>query len=149
MTQTVDALSGTNLLIEVSADNTTWTDISGASNSIEPGDQTRQTGVVFTFSGDTAIITSGKREPMDITVKAVYTETTGEAFEVVRAIHEGTGEIYIRWAPRGGTTGDAQYTSAKGVLSAFTYPGSAADDAKPIMAGFKVKVPKVTRALIA
>lgn len=149
-TQTANYMPMSNAKIEISANGSTWTDISGETNTVDPGDQSRTNGEMYTVAGDTAVVTAGKREPLEITVKVIYTEATGEAFEVVRAIHETAGGVcYLRYAPKGGATGDAQYTSAKGVLIALTYPSTDAGDGKPVMAGFKVKTPSLTRALIA
>ena len=137
-----------NAKIELSANGTAWTDISGETNTVEPGEQTRQTGVMYTLAGDTAIITAGKREPLEISVKTIYTEVNTEANEVARAIHEAGGVCHLRYSPRGGNTGDAQYT-CQGVMSGFTYPSADSGDAKPMMGGFKITTSQLTRAIIS
>lgn len=149
MAQTADALSARNAQIEVSADNVTWVDISGSASAVTPSDQTRQSGVAYTFDGDTGILTGGKREPLEIQVRIVYTGTASEAFATVRAIHEDDGEIYLRWSPQGGAPGDKLYTTAKGVLTAFIYPPVDTEEAGPIMAGFTVTTPSVTESTIS
>lgn len=150
MPQTTTALSAVDAKIEFSTDGTTWIDISGSSNSIEPGEQSRQSGEVYTFQGDTAIITAGKREPLEIEVKVVFTPTAGEAWATVRPAFEAAGgKGYLRWSPQGGSTGQKQYTTDAGVLTSLTYPPAVADDANPIMTGFKLKTPKVTESTIA
>lgn len=147
MAQTTSALAMTDGTIEVSTNGSSWTDISGSGSTVEPGDQTRQSGEVYTVSGDTAIITGGKREPLELEIKIVYTETAGEAFEVLRAIHEAApGTIYVRYG-RGGS-GSFLFTSAKGVLTSFVYPPLMSDDAKPKLLGIKCKVPSVTKSVV-
>lgn len=148
--QTANAISQSDCKIEISANGTAWTDISGETASVDPGEQTRQSGVIFTHAGDTAIVTGGKREPIDITIKFVYTEQNTEAAEVLRAIHEAVGgAIYVRYSPKNGATGAAQFTSDKGVLTSYTYPATDAGEGKAVMGGIKVKTPKLTRSLIA
>jgi hypothetical protein len=136
--------------VEFSVNGSSWTDISGSSNSVDPGEQSGQSGEVYTFTGqDPAAITAGKSEPIEIDVKIVYTETAGEAFEVVRAQFQVTGRAgYLRWSPRGGTTGQSSYVTGAGVLTGLKWPAADAEDAKPIMAGFKLKVAVITKSTL-
>src|SRR6266540_5108026 len=124
MAQTTGAVAGVAAKVEFSVNGSAWTDISGSSNSIDPGEQSGQSGEAYTFTGqDAAAITAGKSEPIEIDVKIVYTETAGEAFEVVRAQFQVSGRAgYLRWSPRGGTTGQSQYTTGAGVLTGLKWP---------------------------
>jgi|FLYN01.1.fsa_nt_gi hypothetical protein len=149
MPQTTDAISARNVKIEFSTNGTSWTDISGSANAIDSTEQPRMSGESYTASGDTAIVTGGKREPIELEIKIVYTETAGEAFEVVRAAHDSDGVGYLRWSPKGGTTGQKQYTTGKGVITGFTYPPIDTSSGDPILGGFKLKVPSITPSTIA
>jgi hypothetical protein len=150
MAQTTGAFSAVNALVEVSTNGSAWTDISGFSNKVDPGDATRASGEVYTHDGDTAIITGGKREPLEIEYSFVFTHGAGDVFEVVRAQFEtaGGGPLYVRWAPKGSTTGNFRFTSDAGVVTKFLYPGADAEEPKAAMGGFTLKTPKVTKALI-
>ena len=149
MAQTTGGASGVGAKVEFSVNGSSWTDISGSANAVDPGDQSGMSGETYTFSGDEAVVTAGKTEPAEIDVKIVYTETAGEAFKVVRAQWQTTGRAgYLRWSPNGGSTGQEQYTTSAGVLISFTWPGVDAGDGKPIMAGFKLKTPKITESTI-
>lgn len=151
MAQTTAEMSGVNAQIEVSSDGAAWTDVSGSANKVDPGDQSRMTAEDYTFDGDQALITRGKLEPMEISVQAIYTETAGEAFEFLRALHETTGgsDCYVRWSPGGGNSGDYLFTSLKGQLATFQYPAAEAGEAAPILVEFTVIVPSVTQSAIA
>jgi hypothetical protein len=150
MPQTTAALAMVNAKIEFSVNGSSWTDISGSANSIEPAEQSGASGEAFTFQGETGVVTAGKTEPVELVVKVLYTETTGESHKVVRAQWQTSGRAgYLRWSPRGGTTGQAQFTTAAGVLTGFTWPGGSADDGKPVMTGFKLKVPSITESTVA
>ena len=149
MAQTTGAVAGVGAKVEFSVNGSSWTDISGSANAVDPGDQSGMSGETYTFTGNDAIITAGKNEPIEIDVKIVYTETAGEAFEIVRAQWQTTGRAgYLRWSPRGGSTGQALYTSGAGVLTSFKWPPSDAEDGKPIMAGFKLKVSTITKSTL-
>lgn len=150
MAQTTTALPMTNAKLEFSADGSSWTDISGSSNSLESPEQSGAAGEAYTFTGNTAVVTAGKTEPVEITAKILFTPTAGEAFAVVRAQWQTAGRAgYLRWSPQGGTTGNKQYTTSAGVLTGFTWPGGAADDAKPIPCGFKLKAPSIVESTVA
>ncbi len=150
MAQTTTAPSCTDAKVEFSTNGSSWTDISGSANSVDPGSQTRQTGETYTHQGDTAIITSGKREPLDITVRVVYTETAGEGWALARAAFEAAGGAgYLRYSPRGGLSGHDQYTTPAGILSELNYPTTDATDADPKLLEFTLRVAYLTRSVVA
>lgn len=148
MTQLASAVSLRDCVVEVSTNGTTWTVISGATASVEVSGGDRQTGEVYTFAGDTALLTVGKREPIEVTVKIVYSEGTSEAFEIVRAAYEAGTALFVRWSPRGGLSGQARYTSTEGRVTSFGYPAGEVG-AGPILTEFTVRVTSITRSLIA
>jgi hypothetical protein len=130
----------------------TWTDISGEAQSLGGTEQTRISGEAYTLTGDTALVGGGKREPMELAVAIVYTETNTEAYEVARTAFEATGcggQVCLRWSPGGGDAGDERITSTAGILVSFTYPPMDASAGGPIMSGFTLKVPGTSTAVIA
>jgi hypothetical protein len=129
-----------------------WTDISGSSQSVAAPEQARKSGEAWTFDGDNPIVQSGKREPIEIVVEIIYTETDGEAFEFVRGEHESDGcdnHLCLRYSPGGNDAGDALYTTSRGVLTNFIYPPMNASEGGPILAGFTLKVAGITTSVVA
>lgn len=152
MAQTTGAVAQACGQVEISSDGLSWTDISGNTQSITPGDQTSMSGEAYTLSGDLPIIKGGKREPMESEVVIVYTETDAEAYEQARAVFEASdcGNVfYLRYSPRGGNADDERLTSGEGTLISFTYPPLDASTGGPIMAGFTVKHPGFTTTIIS
>jgi hypothetical protein len=153
MAQTTTAMAAVDATVEISVDGTTWVDVSGSANSVEPGSQARMTGDAYTFEGDVAIITSGKREPLDVSVSALYTETAGESFETVRANFEAGTRVYFRYSPQGvGATGRAVYTASNNgttagavIISELDWPEATADNADPVAIAFTVRCPALVR----
>jgi hypothetical protein len=117
--------------------------------SVAGTEQARKSGEAYTNSGDTAIVTGGKREPMEIEFKGVATEGTGDPFEVIRAAHEAKTPYYVRWSPKGGTAGQFQYATPACIITSFTYPEVDAASGDPAMWGFKVKTPYVTKSVVS
>jgi len=149
MAQTTGATSFKDCKIECGADGAAWEDHSGWGNSIELGGGDRQIGVMYTYDGDTAIITGGKREPLEITVKAAYTEGASDFFEDVRAAYEAGSAWYLRWSPKGGDSAEFLFTSDEGIIKSFVYPVGEAGSGDPVQAGFTLTVPKITKSAVA
>lgn len=144
MAQTVAGIAGVNALVQVSADGATWFDISGSANQIGGAEQRRMSGEAYTFEGDTAIIKGGKREPMEIVMRAVYTPTAGESFERIKAffIAVGGSDIWMRYAPGGLVTGRL-YACEAAKVTRFQYPQADAADANPIAVEFGFRCPEL------
>lgn len=152
MAQTTGAVANACAKVEISTDNVSWTDISGVAQSVTDTEQTRMSGEAYTFSGEGAIVKSGKKEPLELSFSIVYTETDAEGYEQVRAVFETatcSPNFYVRWSPRGGNADDEQITSGAGVVTAFTYPMVDATQGGPIITGFTVKVGNLTTTIVS
>jgi hypothetical protein len=150
MAQTTAQVSAVDAKVEVSAAGSVWTDISGSTNKVDIGPQDRAVGSQFTFDGDGAVLTYGKRQPVDVTVTAIYTETAStEAFEFMRALHETTdgATCYLRWAPIGETVVGArsEFSTGKGYIKSFQYPPVDAASGDPIVFSFTMTAGIITR----
>lgn len=154
MAQTTAQVSKGCGKVEVALDGlgVTFTNISGVANTVSDTEQTKITGEAYTIEGDGALIGVGKREPMELSVAIVYTETDAEGYEVLREHWEAAGcdgPLWLRWSPRGGNAGDEQLTTGKGFMTAFTYPDLDAASGDPIMCGFKIKCGSVATTIVA
>ena len=157
MPQTTDAMSSANYKVEVSDDGSTWTDISGANASVQIDGGDIGVGSQHTAAGAEAIVVSNKkRDPLTITVKAIYTETADEPWKVVRDLYESADPaLYLRFSPNGGGTGDMRYTTAVGGTAAAVpikscgYPQLDAGSEDPAMFEFSVMTPGLKSEAIA
>lgn len=152
MAQTTGSVSVALARIEISTDLTTWVNISGQAQSIASTEQERNTGDEHTLDGDVPIALGGKRNAMDIDFNIIYTETAGEAYELIRAAFENAntlGGIYVRWVPKGGTSGTAAMyrtpITSPATLKTFRYPTADANAAGPIMGMFRVHTSMVEK----
>ena len=150
MAQTQDAISSKNWLVQISDDaGSTWIDISGQATVTEPGSGARMTGTAYTFDGDTAILKSGKREPIELTLTIVYVETTDEAYDKIENAYENDSDLLVRWSPKGGATGDKGYkTDAPSIVTAVPYPAGEAETPDPILVEATLMTPSVTVSTI-
>jgi hypothetical protein len=151
MAQTTTSYSARNSVIEVSTDNASWTNISGSSNSITPGDGSRLVGSAHTFDGDGPVITVGKLDVQESTISILYTETAGEAYETARAVFASTTNnvLYVRSTPLGATTGNYRHTTGKGVISSFAqFADIEASSGDPMMLEFTVTHPGWTKSAV-
>lgn len=136
----------------VSFDGTNWTDVSGESQSVSGTEQSRMSGEVYVFAGDKALVTSGSREPMELTFAFVYSEDDAEEYGLVRANWEDTSGcgslIWARWSPRGGSAGH-ELLEAAGYMTSFLYPEVDASSGDPIMSGFGMITAEITTTIVA
>jgi hypothetical protein len=146
--QATGAMSASNMYVGVSTDNAAWTDISGHANSVEVGGGERETGQVYTFTGDTPIIKAAKRGALTITVKGVYTESASQMYTAVKTAYEAGSAFYVRWSPGGGDAGDLGFTTSIGVIKTAPYPAGEADSGEAILTEFEVECASVTGAVI-
>ncbi len=149
MAQTTGAISFKDVKVEISPDNSVWTDISGFASTITVDGGERATGVKYTFDGDTAILRSAKRGPLTITTNIAYTEGASDPTEVIRAIYEAGSDFYERWSPKGGDSTEFLYTSDAGVVKSPLYPSGDAESGDPVMVDFVLETPKVTKSAVA
>ncbi len=153
MAQTSTTVSGVIAKIQISADLATWTDISGSSQSVQSTDQERNANEAYTLDGDTAIIATGKRQPIDLEFNIVYSATATEAYELARAIFESAstgGLIYARWIPTGGNDASSPMyrtpiTGSPAFVTMFRYPAVDAAAPGPIMGMFRIRTPYVQK----
>jgi hypothetical protein len=148
MTQTDEGLPFTDALIEISTDGSVWTDISGFAGSVSRGGGQRNTGEAYTADGDTAIVKGGKRQPVDVSVIIVYTEETTPPYDTVRAAYEAGSDMYVRWSPNGGDSGDEQYTTDAGIVTDCPEPVGSVESGDPLVIQFTVRTPKVTKSTV-
>jgi len=120
-----DVVVQSEFAIEVSEDGTTWTDISGYANSVKPDGGERDTGALYTFDGDTAVVTAGKRKPQTIEMDIVYTEGANDITAMLQGWYENKTLVYLRYAPKGMTTGNWQFQGQGYVVSPIQPEGDA------------------------
>lgn len=149
MAQITGAVSSADVKIEVSTNGSTWTNVSGAAGTVEPSGGNKITSESYTFDGDDPIVTTGKNEPFEMKITAVYTEGASDLFEIARPVYESGGAFYVRYSPKGGATGDFQYTTAAGRLTDLTYPSTDASSADPIQTGITWRGARPTKSVVA
>lgn len=151
MAQTTSAIPQGKMIVEVSTDGSSWTDISGSSAQVTPSGGDQLTGSQNTAGGSAPVVVgSNKTEAAEADVKILYTETSGEAFRVVKARFDGSNKtIYFRYTPSGSGTGNKRYLAADDANSAFACPIQScmppdldSGSGDPAMASFHIIFPK-------
>lgn len=143
-------ISPCTMAVEYSLNGTDWTDISDFATVVTMPRQVRTMGGTPVFGEDTYLITAGKREPLDVAVRYVYTEGTGDPFTVFLTEFEtACGDpVYIRWSPQGTATGNYSFTTSttQTEVSEFEYPGGEATSGDPMMTEIIAHTGSITQA---
>jgi hypothetical protein len=137
-----------DLYVAISTDNSNWTDISGSATNVEPDGGDRKSGEFYTFDTDYAGLTRGKREPIDVKVSVVYTEGGSDAWAVVNTAYEGNTALYVRWSPKGNTTGNSRYTTGAGIVTSMIYPKGEAESPDAIMCEMTLRTALITKSAV-
>jgi len=142
-------MSGRALYVALSTTGTTFVDISGHANSVTPAGGERNVGEVFTGDGDTPVVTLGKRGKMELTLRALYTEAITGPYALMKTAYEAGSALYVRWAPKGNTTGNNMFTTAAAYVTSPPYQGvEDVGDGEALMVEANFSTASVTQATV-
>jgi hypothetical protein len=124
MAQTTGSKAKSSFKAEVSINGSSWSDISGSATQVTPSGGDQLTGVTHVASDNAPIVTNGNKvDAITLEVNIVYTEVTGEAWQIVGDRYVGTDKtVYFRYSPKGGATGQKRYTCANDAGQAIAVP---------------------------
>ena len=151
-------LSSCTMCVELSTDGTSWTDFSDYLTVLEPGAVTRDTAEESTFGEDVMATAVGHRNPIDITIRSVYTDSTATTnpFSYIwgQCTTNCGGALAVRWAPAGCTTTNQVFSTATATghysrLTSQTPPAGNAGDAAVLTWEAVVRAPELYRATYA
>ena len=151
-------LAACTTCVGLSADGATYTDYSTYVTVLEPPEQTRTSGQIAVLGNDTMIINVGKREPLNITVRGVYVDSTATTnpFSLLYTAWTTScgGPMFVRWAPAGCTTsnqvfGTGTATTDQSELISLTFPGGDSGSGDPLTWQAVIFAPVIYRAVYA
>ena len=129
--------------LSTNSDCSAFTDVSGSSNSVTgAGGQNKQVGEEYTFDGETAIVEVGKREPVDIVVRSVFTSVATEAYRIARdAFMSATcdGKVCLRVIPGGAVAGNEGFQTNYAPVTNAPWPEVNSGEAGPVMVEFTIR----------
>ena len=144
MAQITTQISGKDLIIEQSTNGSTWVDISGMARSVQVSGGTRSNAGSQTATGDTSLLTIGKRDLYTVTVNALYTEASNEAYDEANDAQEGGSAYYLRWFPKGTTASNLKFTTGAGRVIEPLYPNVDASSPDAVSVTIVVAAPTIT-----
>jgi len=122
--------------LEVSTDDTSYTTHDAQAISVTPGGGERARGEAYVAGRDVPYITTGKRSPMEYTVRVLYTTGGSELYADIRARYLNKTATYLRYSPEGGAVGDKRITIGPGLISACPPPAGDAGSGDPMALEF-------------
>jgi hypothetical protein len=132
--------------VQVSTDGTNWTDLSDtASVEIVTGTGSRKTTHLKPY-GLVNLIIPGPLTYMKIIVTYSYADATKD--DTIRAAYEAGSAFYVRYAPRGNTTGNFLYTSAAGIITSLPIPEGQRHSGAIVLNRFAFETPRFTKTVI-
>lgn len=116
MAQTTAAISFANCIVYHSTDGSSWTDISGYVQQITVSGFPRQIGEFYTFTGTGPIIAASKQGSGTVTADVAYTEEAAGPYKKALDAFNNNTNYYLRWLPKGTTTGNYRFTTSAGIV---------------------------------
>jgi hypothetical protein len=143
MAQTTGAMSWEDCKVEFATSSGSYSDISGSTNKVTTTGGDISKVEAYTHGTLTPLVAYGAAAAREIEIGVVYTETTGEAFQVAESAYTNKSDVWIRVTPAG--SGKAFTTSVGRILSPPQISGEAG---KPdfVMTTFKVACSTITWA---
>lgn len=136
-----------NCKVEFSTNGSTWTDVSTDANSVTMSGFDLETEAVGVFGDTKKQQTVGGYAIGTITIRAMYAETTSSAWGLAHTAYTGRSGLYVRWSPRGGTTGQYKFTSDLGYVKSPVWP-TGEDGAAALMPEVVLETPFVTQGTV-
>lgn len=136
-----------NAKVELSTDGTNWTDVSVDANMVTVDGFDLETEGTPVFGQGKRLQTVGNFELGTVTVRALYAESTSSAWGMANTAFEGRSAIYVRFSPKGGTTGQYRFTSDAGYVKSPVWPSGEAN-ASAIMPEISIETPWLTQSTI-
>lgn len=130
-----NVITSTDYRIEYSPNGSSgWVDWSGFIDQITPTGGDVATVLWRPLDANVPEIFHGKTGVMQATLKVGYTETDTEPIDLLRAAQTGRTNIYLRISPRGGQSGEQQFTtSAVFVKSGAAHPPAVTGEGDAIL----------------
>lgn len=148
MGQTTGGMSAAGMYVGYSANGSSWTEFSGSTWSVEVSGGERVTGAGYTFDGDTPIVKAGKRQPLTVTVRGIFSGDADELYQTAQTYYENGSALYLRWSPGGGDAGDLGFTTNGGYVKNPPYPGGDATSGDPVMSELVLECATITESTI-
>lgn len=145
----VTGSSWADLDVEISDDAfSTETAVEGAIASITQSGGGRQSAEEYTADGDTSILVFGKREPVEVTLRAIYDETADSASVQLEFAMAAGSSMNVRWYPRGKTSTYFMFTTIGGQVVTHATPSETdIPGGGPIVVEATIRAVKVLKAV--
>lgn len=147
MSATTGGWTGRNFKIELSTDGVSWTDWMSHSNKVSDATAKRPGGAVKVSGQDYPIVSTGIRDQVTPKFTFVRTETAGEPWALVKSAFENDSLLYVRWSPKGGSTGQSRY-ACSGYVTDCPYPAPDTGASTVQLFEFTMIVPTVTESTV-
>lgn len=134
--------------VDLTPSSSAYANIDSWTSEIAVTDEEVDTTETYTFTHTGAIIFTGNVKPQDVTCTVVYTEDTTDPYQNIKG-HTMGAAMDARWSPKGGSTGNLQFTTSGGKLVRRGYPQGAADGSTATTFPFTVRASSIAMGTIA
>lgn len=141
-----DPISFNNVDYYYSTDGSAWTEKSGEAGEIQMDGFEANTGTFYTAEGPA--IARGVNGAGTVTLTAGYSETAGSLFLAAESAYVNKTDLYLRWIPKGTTTGNRRYSTARGVVTTQPMPVGDPESGDVVTVDIKLYTGSVTSSAV-
>lgn len=143
MAQVTDHTTLRNVKVELSLDGSTWIDISGEANSVEPSGGKRKVAELEPVLAGRPVLFVGQSEAVDLKVKVIWRESPAAASAALHLAYEQRMPVFLRYAPKGAGA-SIRYRTGPAFVVRQPLPGGNVDDGKPLLVEIQLKTEFIT-----
>lgn len=127
---TTGAMSWEFAELEMSTDGpSTWININNATNQVDNVGGDVATATAFTHTSFIPLVGYGPAALREINLMGLYTENNAEAFYLVRQAYKNRSNTWLRFTPKGISSGNKRYVTTQGRITKFKDPSGQAGTA--------------------
>lgn len=147
MAQVTDHITLRNAKVELSLDGSTWIDISGEANSVEPAGGKRKIAELEPVLSSRPVLFVGQAEAVDLKIKVVWREAPAAASAALYLAYEQRTPVFLRYAPKG-VGASIRYRTGPAFVVRQPLPGGTVDDGRPLLVEIQLKAEYVTTEVL-
>lgn len=120
--------------LEMSTDGpSTWVNINSATNQVDNVGGDVATATAFTHTSFIPLVGFGPAALREINLAGLYTESNTEAFYLIRNAYKTRLSVWLRFTPKGISSGNKKYTTTQGRITKFKDPSGSAGTANFVL----------------
>ena len=129
---------GSDYVLELSTDGSSYTAYTAHSMSVSPGGGERASGGANVAGREAPYVTAGNKNPGTWTFRVLYTTGAAELWEIARGFYQNKTKVWARYSPEGTASGSDRTVYGPGYITNCPRPEGDASSGDPMAVEFSM-----------